>query len=169
MCNGTLPGVPRLCRGVLAAMRAHIAWMLLAVASGCGQSDHLDLTYRSTSVMFGTTDTMTLSDAAVERKSVQQDCTLTLSGDDLDGLLNAIRAVDPASAPADASPGAMCTNCQRFELTAKLSRVAAADISFTSHWLVKPAGGSDFLTFVGKVDDVWMRVPTQGSCASPSF
>lgn len=54
--------------------RCAIAAILLAAAggAGCGSPSYLQLTYRSTDVMLGTTDTTTLDGSSVERKSVQE-------------------------------------------------------------------------------------------------
>jgi hypothetical protein len=145
---------------------------MLAVVggAGCGSSTYLQLTYRSTDMMLGTTDTTTLDGSSVERKSVQVLCNLEFSNADVDELVTAFEAVPSGSVPADASPGTTCTACTRFDLDAKLTRADSPDLQINSHWLIQPSESvvnSAFIAFVAKLNDMQMRAQTQGTCVAP--
>lgn len=151
--------------------RCAVAAIVLVAAggAGCGSPSYLQLTYRSTDVMLGTTDTTTLDGSSVERKSVQELCNLELSGGDVDELVAAFEVVPSGSVPADASPGTTCTDCTRFDLDARLSR-AGADLQINSHWLTQPSEDAvdpAFITFIAKLDDMRMRTQIQGTCVAP--
>lgn len=148
---------------------AVVAVVLATVGdAGCGSASYLQLTYTSTDVMLGTTDTTTLEGSMVERKTVQKDCNFELPGNDVDKLIAAFEAIP--SVPADASPGVACTDCQRFDLDATLTRARAGDVQLISHWLKQPsesAAGHAFIDFVVRLEDMRTRAQTQGTCAAP--
>lgn len=150
---------------------AVVAVVLATVGdAGCGSARYLQLTYTSTDVMLGTTDTTTLQGSMVERKTVQKDCNLELPGNDVDELIAAFEAIPSASVPADASPGVACTDCQRFDLDATLTDARAGDVQLISHWLKQPsesAAGHAFIDFVAQLEDMRTRAQAQGTCAAP--
>lgn len=138
--------------------------------AGCGSSTYLQLTYRSTDAMFGTMDTTTLDGSSVERTSVQTLCRLEFSNSDVDELVAAFEAIPSGSVPPDASPGATCTDCKRFDLDARLTRAGGPDLEINTHWLKQPSESvvnSAFIALAAKLNDVQMRVQTQGTCVAP--
>jgi len=158
-------------RTELQESRWHALAALVLVVAGCGPRGDLQIMYQATDVLLGTTDTMTLVGSSVARRSVQKSCDLTLSGDDLGALGAAFDAVNPATVPADASPGATCTTCTRFDLNA-VSSGAGSDLTISSHWLDRPATTAvdpAFITFVGELDQVRALAELQGACAPAPF
>lgn len=149
---------------------ATAAIIAAAGGAGCGSATHLELTYRATDVALGTMDITTLDGSSVERKSVQKLCNLELSSSDLDELVSAFETVPNGSVPTDASPGVTCSDCTRFDLDAKLIRAGDAGLQVNSHWLKQPSESAvnpAFIVFVAKLNDVQMRVQTEGTCMAP--